>query len=426
MNQRSGTRRRLRDRLAHLRVSRRGGLRWMHLLLGAALLMPFHTLMVTCLSTLGAFDGTAGEAAAVQFTAFALDVPLVVLVGLLPVARTLEGAMARTLCGSSDEILATAADSWPARRRTSAWFTLHTLLGGIVGGISLAAPPAGALFLALPFLDGGGLAGDLAWGRPLVEHPWAAPLLGTILLLLPIAVSAAAGRLLARLAPVLLGPTPGDRLAAAEARAARMAEQARIARELHDSVGHALSAVGIQAAAASRRLDADPQFAAKALAAIEETARDAVAELDHVLGLLRDEVDTYAPRGLADLAALLDRTRAAGAAVDYAYEGEPASRVPGTQSREAYRIVQEGLGNALKHARGAPIQLRLTAGPNALEITMANPLPSRPPRTPRRRGGSGLPGMRDRVALLRGTLDAGPDDDGIWRLTARIPLVAAA
>ncbi|WTW95697.1 histidine kinase [Streptomycetaceae bacterium NBC_01309] len=424
MNKRSGTRR-LGSRLIGRSVSRRAGLRWMHLLLGAALLTPFHTLTVTCVSTLGLLDGTAAQAAAVQFTALALDIPLVVLAGLLPVVRTLEGSMARTLCGTSDEVFATAADSWPARRRTSAWFTLHTLTGGIVGGISLAAPPAGVLLLALPFVGGSGLVGEIAWIRPLVEHPWTAPPLGLALLLLPVVVSAAAGGALARLAPTLLGPTPEDRLAVAEARAARMAEQARIARELHDSVGHALSAVGIQAAAASRRLAADPEFAATALVAIEATARDAVAELDHVLGLLRDGVETYAPRGLADLPALLDRTRAAGTTVDYAYEGVRASRIPGALSREAYRIVQEGLGNALKHARGVPIHLRLTADPNALEITMTNPLPPQPPRT-RTGGGSGLPGMGNRVALLRGTFHAGPDDHGNWRLTARLPLGAAA
>lgn len=405
-------------------VGRRAGLRWLHLLLGAALLMPFHLLTVTSISTAGLLRGAAAEQLAVQLVGFALDFLLVIPAGLLPVARTLEGGMARTLCGASGEILTTAADTWPARRRTATWFTLHTALGGIVGGVSLAAPPAGVLLLALPWVDRDDMTGGLDWTRPLIEHPWAAVPVGLALLALPVLVSAGSGALLARLAPVLLGPTPDDRLAAAELRAERMAERARIARELHDSVGHALSAVGVQAAAASRLLTADPEFAAKALTAIEETARDAVAELDHVLGLLRDEVDTGAARGLADLPALLDRTRAAGTDVDYVYKGLKQSQLPGMVSREAYRIVQEGLGNALKHGGDAPVRVRLTAADDTLEIAMSNPLRGRPPRT-RKGGGSGLVGMHDRVALLRGTFQAGPDESGDWQLTARIPLGAA-
>lgn len=405
-------------------VDRRAGLRWTHLLLGAALLTPFHVLTVTVLSTLDVLGRGPGSPVALQFAALTLDLPLVAVIGLLPVARTLEGGMARTLCGAGDEIRTTPAATWTARRRTSAWFTLHTVLGGIVGGVSLASPPAGALLLVGPFLGHDGASSELAWERALLAHGWVAVAAGLVLLLLPVPVSYAAGRLMARLAPVLLGPTPAERIADAERRAERMADRARIARELHDSVGHALSAVGIQAAAAARLLHSDPRFAAQALAAIEDTARDAVAELDHVLGLLRDDVETTAPRTLADLPALLDRTRAAGTAVDYAADGLSPARLPGTLSREAYRIVQEGLGNALKHAGDAPVRLRLTVRDDTLEIDMANPVRPRP-RT-RKGGGSGLDGMRERVALLRGTFEAGPDGAGQWRLSARLPLGAAA
>ncbi|MFD8597887.1 sensor histidine kinase [Kitasatospora sp. NPDC059646] len=397
-------------------VDRRARLRWLHLLLGAALLMPFQLLTTSAVATAGLADGDFGLGT--QLLAFALALPLVAAAGLLPVARSLEGAIARTLCGATGEVLATPADSWSARRRTSLWFTLHTLLGGVTGALSLAAPPAGVLLLLMPLRHPHAVGP--AWTGPVAEHPWTTTLLGLAALALPVALSYAAGRSLARLAPRLLGPTPADRLAAAQRRADRMAERNRVARELHDSVGHALSAVGVQAAAAARLLRTDPDFAATALAAIEATARDAVTELDHVLGLLRDEDDRAAPHTLADLPALLDRTRAAGAPVDYAEHGLRARTLPGTLSREAYRIVQEGLGNALKHAGDAPVQIRLTARQDTLEITMANPL--RPPAGPPTRAGRGLAGLRERVALLRGTLDAGPDDTGQWRLTARLPL----
>ncbi|KDN87838.1 histidine kinase [Kitasatospora cheerisanensis KCTC 2395] len=401
-------------------VDRRARLRWLHLLLGAALLMPFQLLTTSAVGVTGLADGDFRLET--QLLAFALALPLVAAAGLLPVARSLEGAIARTLCGASEEVLATPADSWSARRRTSLWFTLHALLGGLTGAISLAAPPAGALLLLLPVLRPHTVGPG--WAAPIAEHPWTAPPLGLALLALPVALAFPAGRRLARLAPRLLGPTPADRLAAAQRRADRMAERNRVARELHDSVGHALSAVGVQAAAAARLLRTDPDFAATALAAIEATARDAVTELDHVLGLLREEDDRTAPHTLADLPALLDRTRAAGAPVDYAEDGLRARTLPGTLSREAYRIVQEGLGNALKHAGDAPVHVRLTVRQETLEITMANPL--RPPAGRRTRTGSGLTGLRERVALLRGTLDAGPDDAGQWLLTARLPLGSSA
>ncbi|ROR46167.1 sensor histidine kinase [Kitasatospora cineracea] len=390
-------------------LGRRARLRWMHLLLGAALLMPFQLLTSVAVAVVG--PGSGPSALLPQLLALALALPLVAAAGLLPVARSLEGAMARTLCGADGEILTAPADSWSARRRTSLWFTLHTLLGGITGALSLAVPPAGVLLLLHPLLGRHALQPP-APIQPFTQHPWLSTALGLGLLVLPVLFSGAAGRALARLAPRLLGPTPADRLAAARERADRMAERNRVARELHDSVGHALSVVGIQAAAAARLLRTDPDFAAAALTAIEETAHDAVAELDHVLGLLRDEEDRTAPHTLADLPALLDRARAVGAAVDYAEDGLEPATLPGTLSREAYRIVQEGLGNALKHADGAPVQVRLTVREDTLQITVVNPLrPRTRGRTrPRSRtgGGSGLTGMHERVRLLRGTLEAGP------------------
>ncbi|MFJ5881800.1 sensor histidine kinase [Kitasatospora cineracea] len=409
----------------------------MHLLLGAGLLMPFQLLMSVVVAVGGPDFGPS--ALLPQLLALVLALPLVAAAGLLPVARSLEGAMARTLCGADGEILTAPAGSWSARRRTSLWFTLHTLLGGITGALSLALPPAGVLLLLNPLVRLPVLM------QPLTRHSWAATVSGLGMLAVPLLFSGAAGRALARLAPRLLGPTPADRLAAAQERADRMAERNRVARELHDSVGHALSVVGIQAAAAARLLRTDPDFAAAALTAIEETAHDAVAELDHVLGLLREEEDRTAPHTLADLPALLDRARAVGATVDYAEDGLEPAALPGTLSREAYRIVQEGLGNALKHADGAPVQVRLTVREDTLQITVANPLRPRSSRTRTRTrsrtgGGRGLAGMHERVRLLRGTLEAGPDGPdtpdgpdgpdgaagadgaGRWRLTAGLPL----
>lgn len=244
-----------------------------------------------------------------------------------------------------------------------------------------------------------------------------------------------AGALLGRCAPVLLGPTPADRLAAAERRAADLASRNRLARELHDAVGHALSAVTLQASAARRVLDADPEFARGALAAIEETTREAVAELDTVLGLLREEdgAGPAAPAPTLDgLDALLARTRAAGLAVEATVEGRCAGPAP-VVSREAYRIVQEGLSNALRHAGPVPVRLQLRCDERELTIRVENPVTGPEDGSPaatdpsgggRPFGGRGLRGIAERARLLGGEATAGAQD-GVWRLTARLPSAGA-
>jgi signal transduction histidine kinase len=414
---------RLRTRVRQL-TDRRARLRWVHLVLGGALMMPFHLLTTTIVGTAGLVDGTPGSAYTQQLIALLLDLPLVAVAGLLPLVRTLEGNAVRVLTGARGDVLTEPAGTWTARRRTSAWFTLHTALGSVVAAVSLAAPPAGVLLVALPFVPDTG--GGLAWMGPAEARPVLGVSAGLLLLVLPLPASAAAGAWLARLAPVLLGPTPADRLALAEQRAERMAERTRIARELHDSVGHALSAVTLQASAAGRVLDRDPAFAAQALAAIEDTARAAVAELDHVLGLLREEGDvkTVPTTDLGALSDLVARTRAAGVDVelDLGADGLDTAQLPGVVSREAYRIVQEALGNALRHAGTATVALRVVVASGELEIDVTNPVTGRTPIAVRRRnGGRGLRGAADRVAVLRGGFSAG-ERDGVWHLTARIPL----
>jgi signal transduction histidine kinase len=238
--------------------------------------------------------------------------------------------------------------------------------------------------------------------------------------------AAGCGALLARWAPALLGPTPEDRLAAAEARAADLAVRNRLARELHDSVGHALSAVTLQASAARRVLDTDPEFVRGALAAIEDTTRRTVGELDAALGVLRDgdaPGTAPAPTLAADLDGLLRRTRASGLRVTATVAVDPGV-LPPLLSREAYRIVQEGLSNALKHAgEGVALTLRIEATDEHLEITAENPVGDATPSRPG--GGHGLRGIADRARLLGGTAESGAQD-GTWHLRVRLPMKGPA
>ncbi|MFB7664265.1 sensor histidine kinase [Kitasatospora sp. NPDC056138] len=410
-------------------LGRRAARRWVHLVLGGALLMPYWMLAEVLLSL--ALPGSdSGPRLAVQLLAVPTALPMAAVTALVPVVRVLEGAAARALCagavpgegtGAAREPATSPAHSWAARRRTSAWFVLHVLLGGIVSGMSISVPPAAALLLLSPF-GALGHPGREAIRRTFGEHAPSGLLLGPALLLLLLIVNAACGALLARCAPVLLGPTPAERLAAAEQRAAELAGRNRLARELHDSVGHALSAVSVQAAAASRVLHTDREFAAQALAAIEETARAAVAELDTVLGLLREEraEDSPADSGptLEQLDTLIRQMGLAGVHVE-SLTGPGLGELPPELSREAYRIVQEGLTNVLRHAGPVPARLRLELSGGRLELELGNPIGAGRPSRPG--GGRGLRGIAERAESRRGGCRAGPQPDGTWQLAVWLP-----
>ncbi|MDN3060639.1 histidine kinase [Streptomyces sp. SRF1] len=407
-------------------LGRRAQLRWVHLVLGGALLMPYYLLTTVVFASLvrGAEPFTSLRW---QLATFASALPLAALTALFPLVRPLEATAARSLCGlpESAELATGPAGSWDARSRTSLWYALHLTTGGLVSALILSLLPAAALLVALPFTDAS-RADDLGWPYGFGAAPTAlAPVVGLLLLAVVMGIAAGAGALLARWAPVLLGPAPAERLAAAERRAARLASRNRLARELHDSVGHALSAVTLQASAARKVLDTDPEFAREALAAIEETTRDAVGELDSVLGLLREGEDPPAAAPsptLRDLDGLLARTRAAGVTVELTAP-DTLDRLPSVVSREAYRIVQEGLSNALRHAGRVPVRLRIAEDRKKVEITMENPV-NGAARARRPGGGRGLRGITERATLLRGTC-AWDTVDGVWRLTVRLPVEAS-
>lgn len=231
-------------------------------------------------------------------------------------------------------------------------------------------------------------------------------------------------------APALLGPSLHERLVGLERESARLGERNRLARELHDSVGHALSLVTVQAGAALRVQSTDPEFVTGALEAIEQAARRAAGELDHVLGLLRDEVADGARSPVPDLSAvagLVAATRRAGLEVVLLdrLTGDEHSRLSPIASREAYRVVQEGLANALRHGRG-PCRVLVERRGDRLGIEVSNPLatPAETTGVGRpRRVGRGVPGIAERVATVGGTADVGADRDH-WRLRVALPWVS--
>jgi signal transduction histidine kinase len=203
-----------------------------------------------------------------------------------------------------------------------------------------------------------------------------------------------------------------ERRAAAE-------EQARIARELHDVIAHSVSVMVLQAAGGREVLDADPARAREALAAIESTGRDALAELRRLLGVAGDGSAALAPQpGLPHLEALVDQVRAAGLTVELALEGETRD-VPAGVELSAYRVIQEALTNTLRHAFASRVWVFVRRRAGELEVEVLDDGVG--PPTLAAADGRGLVGMRERVSLFGGELVTGARPEGGFRVRARFP-----
>jgi len=199
-------------------------------------------------------------------------------------------------------------------------------------------------------------------------------------------------------------------------------ERRRIAREMHDVVAHSVSVMVVQAGGARRILDRDPQRAVEAAAHIEDVGRAALTEMRRLLGMMHqaDDDSGRAPQPtLRELDGLIARSRAAGLQVTLAVVGEP-QELPAGKDLAAYRVVQEALTNAIKHAGAAPTSVTVRWKPSALELEIVD------------RGGTamngsngsghGLVGMEERMRLYDGSLRAGPISGGGFQVVARLPL----
>ena len=205
-------------------------------------------------------------------------------------------------------------------------------------------------------------------------------------------------------------------------REAVAAERSAIARELHDVVAHHMSVMVVQAGAARAVSGSDPAATAEALRQIEASGRTGLAEMRRLLEVLKAEEygDGRAPQpGLARLDELLDAMRASGLPVETVVEGTPRPLPPGVDL-SAYRIVQEALTNVLRHAGGASARVLVRYEADALELEIADDGPG-PPDDPEASGGHGLIGMRERVQLFGGVLEAGPRPGGGFLVRARLP-----
>jgi signal transduction histidine kinase len=200
-------------------------------------------------------------------------------------------------------------------------------------------------------------------------------------------------------------------------------ERARIARELHDVIGHSISVMGIQAGAVRRVLPEELERERETLLAVERAGRDAVAEMHRLLGFLRSGGGRPAAAmpTLERVEDLIEEVRSAGLHVELLIDGDLDGLPPG-RALAAFRILQEALTNALRHAPAVPVQVTIRRTPSDLEIRVAGEHDGGP-ATANGGGGHGLVGMRERVALYGGTLEAGRRAGGGFVVDAHLPMM---
>lgn len=384
-------------------------LRTAWLMIGAAIGLSASLLGTGAAQVLVPIGGAGGAALTVACLLPAL------LIGLLPGVRELEVTAARSMLGVTGEVVVPERPSAEHRVWTVAVVAVHLVLG-LLAAIGLVGVLPGVVVLVVASVRGNEVLLASA------SVPPVAPALSVLLGALATTGVLLAVRLLGRLATVvvarLLAPTAADRLAVAVARLAAEAEQNRLARELHDGIGHALTIIGVQAAAGRRLLAGDPDGVVAALGAIEGTARQAVHELDGVLAVLRDRrapVPDTEP-DLRWLPALVQRYRSAG--LDLVATVHEPGPLPRAVSTAAYRVVAEALANAQKHGGPGPVLIGVERVDDRLAIVAANALPEGAPETSGR--GHGLRGVAERAALVGGTAEAGAAT-GRWVLRASLP-----
>ncbi|MEU2427812.1 histidine kinase [Streptomyces sp. NPDC007851] len=387
--------------------------RWLHMLVGA--IVPFACAMV--------YPGLSSPSPYDWLLVVVLPIPLALAAAMVPFVRHAEGLQARLMLfpgpharvGNEDPGVSTAfSASWTDRARTGAWLVLR-----LEAGLALALVTNTLLTLALSLAgtaaEGPGRAGPLPYAS---GAGWVYVLLAPVPVLVLVMVAAGAGALMAQAARRLLGPSVKERLAELEERTEQLLERNEIARELHDTLGHALTLAVVQAGAA--RAAGDPDFTDRALEAIEETGRAALEDLDRVLLVLRETGQPAGARPALDEAGrLLDSARSSGAQVDAEVTG-PLEHLPGPVSREAYRMLQEALTNVLRHAGPVRIGVRITVEAARLRLEVRNPLPD-PAPVAGTGGGRGLRGIRERAALLGGEAKA-EQHGGHWLLHVDLPL----
>lgn len=321
-------------------------------------------------------------------------------------------------------------------RRTAPFVPAVTVLVATVAMVlAIGQGPNDIFFLVIWIVGSYGAGAYLPWPQTLAALAiwWTALLLaegaglewGDVVFLGTLTTSAwVPGVLAARSRDAQKASAAFTELRTEQAARAVIDERARIARELHDVVAHAVAIMVVQAGAAARVLDRDPARARQAMRAVQDTGRSAVAELTRMLGLIRqDESDDLAPRpSIAALAELCGAVTHAGVTVNVDMVGD-FTALPPAVDLSAYRVIQEALTNAVKHAPGSHLQISLRRLEQIIDIEVIDSGPLNEPATPAESGsGLGLIGLRERVSVFGGRFDAGPLPGGGFRVAATLPV----
>lgn len=296
--------------------------------------------------------------------------------------------------------------------RSLLWHLLRALSG------TLALAVVCALLMA-----GYGLVVQAGWGALYDAQAWVRLLAVVggvaLILVIPYVVDGFATWIGSAAGP-LLRESAAERLKEETERSATAEARVDLARDLHDSVGHSVTAAVLQASAARRTLRSDPAFAEQALEAIEERGRAALEELDRVLAMMRDEgASTRRDEGLHLIDELIGSAREAGQPITLTRNGDLAA-VPPAVAREGFRVVQEGVTNAMRHAAGAPTAVSLASAEGRLVIDVVNG-PGEALHPDRDSGGRGLAGVAERARVFGGSVTSGPMSDGGFRLRVELP-----
>jgi signal transduction histidine kinase len=349
---------------------------------------------------------------------------VVVWASLLPPVRQVEVSTARALLDHDDAALPDVRSprTGSSRLRGAAWLALLAGVGLVVAAAIIYLVPFGLGLITFP------LSGEHTMTWPIIGTAshigagWHAIWLvgpGLLALVACLAVVGAAARLLVALAPRMLGPTLTERVGIATDRERALARANAVARDLHDRLGHTLTAMTVQATAARRLLATDPQAAERAMAAVEDLGRRAQDDVDGVVRALRDGA-----QGGAEV--WRDPVELVGTARALARESSLHVQVcvPETLlvdhgcADTAQAVIREALTNATRHGTGSAT-LRLDADEQSLWITVRNPIRGVGPVARER---AGLTGLHERLLLREGDLTAGWDGGDSWLLTARLPI----
>lgn len=398
-----------------------------HVCLAVALCLPLVAAAVligeSLAQTRTAFDTALLIAIAIAFAA------VVAWMALQPSVRQVEVSTARVLLGYDDAALpdVRSAHAWASRARGAAWLTLLVAVGGAVTAAILFLLPTGVSLVSFPFTGSNSVTWPVTGRVSRMGSGWHAGwLVGPGLLALAGcgAVVLGAARLLVSLAPRMLGPTLVERVGIAAERERALARANAVARDLHDQLGHTLTAMTVQVTAARRLMTVDPQTAERSLAAVEDLGRRAQAEVDRVVRTLRDGM----PSGTQPTDGPTDEATDLAATVRALVDESPLDvelRVPeklhviDDGAVETVRaVIREALTNATRHGTGSATVLVRAEG-RCVRIEVCNPLRRVATVTAAR---AGLTGLRESVLLAGGEISAGPDGGDSWRLTATLPI----